>query len=821
MSVGSEGRDRALWIEVALVVAFVTFVAWPFLSPNQYLTAYDTMTYSGPNLVVTTEQIRDGSIPAWNDDLFGGVPQLANPQVAALYPTRWLLAPLEPARAFDLTTAAHLYVLAAGTFVLLWRRLRLVAPARLVGTVALVGSGTIMARSVQFEQISVIAWIPWLLVATDWAIADRRWRPRALAATAGATAMLLLSGHPQQMYIGIAVVAGWCVGRAIDATRPGPTEAGGAGPRAAAIARRAVRVGAGMGLGALLAAPQLVATALLVREAELGANQSLAQASTYGYVIKPSLLAPTFLGNPFAEDLNLTAMGSEAVAFVGVAVIVAALVGLADGFGARSRRATVAVLGIAALGSTLLALGPRCTDAAGELTCSASGLGFRAARAVVPGFSQTRASGRWVLVATIALALLAAFGVDALARRAVTRRSLAIAGGLLAALALVALVAGPTADGGVDGRTIVWWAVGAVVAIAAFALGALAPRRPAPILGAGVVAAVVLIELTAPASHSIARQHLTDEPFTAYPSPISERLAAEGGLVISVAGTRFDDWPYLGHALRPNANATYGARSIDGYDGGPWVTKRWVAGVSSIAVEDFDATLPVSWQLALPLDAQDLARLGVGWAVVDRAPVGQPDGLPAAAADAEARTIATVAPGWGTPQAREGDLVLLANPIRTTEAYLARSSGSAPDAATASSSLEDLGPDEVITEPPGPAYRCDGNPGACAPVPVDVERPEPGLARAHVEDAPADSILSIASQPLPGWSATIDGQPVEVYAVDAMRLGVTMPGGTHDVEFRYRQPGLVASGLVALLALLLVAVFVIEPGRLRPPPPSA
>ncbi|MCB1249182.1 MAG: hypothetical protein KDB36_07235, partial [Acidimicrobiales bacterium] len=512
MSVGSEGRDRALWIEIALVVAFVTFVAWPFLSPNQYLTAYDTMTYSGPNLVVTTDQIRDGTVPVWNDDLFGGVPHLANPQVAALYPTRWLLAPLEPARAFDLTIAAHLYVLAAGTFVLLWRRLRLVAPARLVGTVALVGSGTIMARSVQFEQISVIAWIPWLLVATDWAIADRRWRPRALAATAGATAMLLLSGHPQQMYIGIAVVAGWCVGRALDATRPGPTDPGGAGPRAAAIARRAVRVGAGMGLGALVAAPQLVATALLVREAELGANQSLAQASTYGYVIKPSLLAPTFLGNPFAEDLNLTAMGSEAVAFVGVAVIVAALVGLAHGFGDRTRRATVAVLGIAAVGSTLLALGPRCTDAAGELTCSASGLGFRVARAVVPGFSQTRASGRWVLVATIALALLAAFGVDALARRAVTRRSLAVAGALLGALVVVAVVAGPTADGGVDGRTVVWWATGAVVAIGAFALGALAPGRLAPAVGACVLAAVVLIEVTEQASHSMARQHLNDEP---------------------------------------------------------------------------------------------------------------------------------------------------------------------------------------------------------------------------------------------------------------------------------------------------------------------
>ncbi|MEZ5134394.1 MAG: hypothetical protein R2699_04875 [Acidimicrobiales bacterium] len=580
-----------------------------------------------------------------------------------------------------------------------------------------------------------------------------------------------------------------------------------------------MRVGAGMGLGALVAAPQLVATALLVREAELGANQSLAQASTYGYVIKPSLLAPTFLGNPFAEDLNLTAMGSEAVAFVGVAVIVAALVGLAHGFGDRTRRATVAVLGIAAVGSTLLALGPRCTDAAGELTCSASGLGFRVARAVVPGFSQTRASGRWVLVATIALALLAAFGVDALARRAVTRRSLAVAGALLGALVVVAVVAGPTADGGVDGRTVVWWATGAVVAIGAFALGALAPRRVAPVVGAGVLAAVVLIELTAPASHSMARQHLTDEPFTAYTSPISERLAAEGGLVISVAGTRFDDWPYLGHALRPNANAIVGARSIDGYDGGPWVTKRWVAGVSSIAADGFDATLPVSWQLALPLDTQALARLGVGWAVVDLAQVRQTYGIPADAPDAEARTIEAVAPGWGTPQAREGELVLLANPVRTTEAYLARSTAFvAPDAATVGSMLGGLDPDVVITEPPGPAHTCAG---LCPPEPVEVERPEPGVVRATVTNDGLDAVLSIASQPLPGWSATIDGQPVDVYPVDAMRLGVTMPGGTHDVEFRYRQPGLVASGLVALLALILVALFVIEPGRLRPPPPSA
>ncbi|MCB1261210.1 MAG: YfhO family protein, partial [Acidimicrobiales bacterium] len=109
----------------------------------------------------------------------------------------------------------------------------------------------------------------------------------------------------------------------------------------------------------------------------------------------------------------------------------------------------------------------------------------------------------------------------------------------------------------------------------------------------------------------------------------------------------------------------------------------------------------------------------------------------------------------------------------------------------------------------------------CPPEPVEVERPEPGVVRATVTNDGLDAVLSIASQPLPGWSATIDGQPVDVYPVDAMRLGVTMPGGTHDVEFRYRQPGLVASGLVALLALILVALFVIEPGRLRPPPPSA
>jgi hypothetical protein len=63
-------RDRA----VALLPAALTaWIALPFARPDRWVTGFDTVAYSGPNLVVSLGEIGHGRIPQWNTEIFGGV----------------------------------------------------------------------------------------------------------------------------------------------------------------------------------------------------------------------------------------------------------------------------------------------------------------------------------------------------------------------------------------------------------------------------------------------------------------------------------------------------------------------------------------------------------------------------------------------------------------------------------------------------------------------------------------------------------------------------------------------------------------------------
>jgi uncharacterized membrane protein YfhO len=68
--------------------------------------------------------------------------------------------------------------------------------------------------------------------------------------------------------------------------------------------------------------------------------------------------------------------------------------------------------------------------------------------------------------------------------------------------------------------------------------------------------------------------------------------------------------------------------------------------------------------------------------------------------------------------------------------------------------------------------------------------------------------LIVSDELTTGWSARIDGQEADLHAANVLARGMTVPAGTHQVDFTYRTPrltaGLVSSalGLCALLVLL-------------------
>ena len=195
---------RTRRLELLGSTVFLAFVAWPLLRPSRLVGGFDTYAYSGPNEAVTFRALLAGRIPQWNPTIFGGAPHLANPQVGLFNPLKLPFVPLDPWRAVVLITALHLFVLVVG-MVVLAHRLRLRPPAVFVGAAVLIGSGLVAGKSIQYPQITVVAGIPWLLVALD-LVLDHPTRPRrAIGWLALATAFILVSGHPQMTYLALAV----------------------------------------------------------------------------------------------------------------------------------------------------------------------------------------------------------------------------------------------------------------------------------------------------------------------------------------------------------------------------------------------------------------------------------------------------------------------------------------------------------------------------------------------------------------------------------------------------------------------------------------
>jgi hypothetical protein len=58
---------------------------------------------------------------------------------------------------------------------------------------------------------------------------------------------------------------------------------------------------------------------------------------------------------------------------------------------------------------------------------------------------------------------------------------------------------------------------------------------------------------------------------------------------------------------------------------------------------------------------------------------------------------------------------------------------------------------------------------------------------------------------LPGWHATIDGNPVPIYRTDAVGRGIFVPAGSHHVEFCYR-PRSVVIGMWSMLASIVIII---------------
>ncbi len=743
---GSQRQRLTAAAPFLIVTAIGLWLTRAFWLPGGYVVGFDTYAYSGPNLEVTERALRNWRLPILNDLIFGGVPHLGNPSAAALYPPQLLTLLVDANRAMGLLVAAHVILLGGG-MVVLARRLDVgLLGATAAGVVAM-AAGSTLTKTIQFEQILVVAWLPMLLASIHAVLTSNRpWR--AVAGLAATTAAILLAGHPQLVYQSVVLALAATIGFAIDDSRW----------------RRLQQVAAGAALGICIAIPQLVAVLYATADSALADGRELSQLSSPALSLQPRLAARALLGTMQDRDPAAFAGGFESIAFIGVVVAILSIVGVVHSVVDRRSRpwaSSFAVVGVLAL---VWAMGPRSTI-------------FRVAFDVVPGFDLARASVRWLVIVVLVAALFAGVGVEVLWHRAQRRHlaavgiSVVVVGGLLATGALDAA----------DARSAAIWAIVALVVVVLLVVNSSMTRRRFVRGTAVVIVALAALELLTMSTNSLPQAMRTDSPFTSHRTTTTDFLASsEAGLMLALTDdARPADYQVPG--MRPNTNVLSEVPSIDGYDGGVQITERWADALRRLTPTPAPE-LPLRNSLDLPIEPEPLGRLGVRYVLLDRQ-----------------RPPEVFIPGWTGPLATDEFFEVWENPTWVGDAVAWSAAVWSNDPAELLRETPATVALAALVDDPADAFECEPV-GPCTPVGLTVERPRPERIEVSTQfDRP--TLVSVSQQALPGWRVTVDGASADVVVVDGLFLGVKVPAGDHQISFGYESPWLTLSVVVSLLAI--------------------
>ncbi len=585
----ASGRARGDLLAVAGTLLMVAF-AFGQLLGRRPLAGYDVTNYSLPNRAQVARALRHGRLPQWDPFRFGGVPLLASPPAAVLYPPWLPLLPLEPDRGEEAGRVLHVAIAALGAYVFATRALRTSAISGFLAAIAFGLGGFVHAHIGHVEQICGLAWLPWALFAADRALAAQRFREalRPLIGLGFALALCGLAGHTQYLHMGIALVAAYAVMMA----RPW---------------RRSLRIPAGVLLGLALSAAQLLPTWFLSRHSMRAEGLSFTAAAALSLPRREAVTA--FLPDYFGP-VRLGPV--EFWAWVPWSVLLLAGFALAR----RDADRRTWSLGFLALGGWLLAFG--------------SGTPFfRVAYSLLPGTSYFRVPARWLLIPSLTLPLLAAAGLESVRRGVSFSRWKAV--GLLAVVALAAtgLLIGAGAPRPAS------LAAGAAAGLLTWGLRRAALGQAAALrLAAGAIVAIAAVELFGANLHSYARTLRMEAGSLLRRSDVAKALGdPSGGRILAIGGEDAEDFPAQRRHLRPNTHVFDELRSIDGYDGGLLIDPHWTRAVTELTGrQDFLPDASLRGNLAPPyrgrLDPERFAELDITRAVVAATPLEVPALLP-------------------------------------------------------------------------------------------------------------------------------------------------------------------------------------------------
>lgn len=413
--------DARPWLWALALLVGLSFLWAPLAAlGEEAFWAHDLRHHHLPWRAWSAARWADGALPLWAPEVGNGFPLMADGQTGVFYPPTQLLFLLLPdPLALNLSLLGHIVLAGLGARALA-RAVGRSELASVLAGVAYAFSGFMATHALYLGFQNVAAWVPWVA----WAVLRRRHGLLGLFA-----AMMLVAGHPQAAALGLLLAGALAL---LEARREGRQ-----------AARRLGAFTAAMVLAGMVAAPQLLASAELVgftlRDGGLPADLA-SQGSLPPQELLNGVL-PKFFGFERPADIPETYYhrGSgywgqgenhwEMAFYLGVPVVLLALLGLREG----RRWGLIAALALLLMLGSRTPLWPLLRH--------------------LPGLEGFRFPVRFSLILTLAVALLAAFGLDGiLAMRAeearrLGRRTLASAGALLLLMGIahggVSLIAAP------------------------------------------------------------------------------------------------------------------------------------------------------------------------------------------------------------------------------------------------------------------------------------------------------------------------------------------------------------------------------------------
>jgi len=700
---------------------------------------------------------RTGSIPLWNPYLFGGMPFVAAMHGDIFYPTAWLrwIMPVDLAITWGMVL--H-FVLAGYATYLLARALGLSWTSSVVSGLAYQLSGIVASQVSPGHdgKLFVSALAPLAFLALWHAIRDRR--EQWFGWFAAIIGLSVLSPHYQMTYFLLIALGIWTLflafaqGAAGQPARPA---------RSIGLAAGAVLLG--VGIASMQILPFLEYVPFSPR-ATGGPNTGWDYVNLFAMPPEEiaSAVLPEFNGvlgqywgrNPFKLHTE----------YLGAFTVMLAALAWED----RSRRRLLWLLTGTAILFMLLAF-------AGHTPF------YRPWFELMPMMKKMRAMGMVFYLVALPVALMAGIGLDRVLRQQTSGRWLGVIGGIAAAIALLGVtgVLEVLAEGvATESRMAQVQANAGALRIGAMRLLLLAGvgygmlRLIVAGRVRGALAAILICAITTADLWSIDRRFFDF-------SPRAGTLFREDEVIRAMKETPVPFRVYdLAQVYPSSTLMAFRVSSVLGYHGNELRSydelgqkdRGWEALRSPNLLE----LLAVRY-IILP----DTATIP-GWHLV-KGPVVN---------------------GFGNPA------VLFERDTTPAYARVVASVVAVPDQQIAPTIADPRFPIDLVALVPegaGSGANRTAPPFPPSPVSVAVTGWEPGWMKLHLSGAAPDtSLLIVAENWYPGWTATVDGAPGRVMRVNHSLLGVAVPPGSGEIELRFESPAYERGKLLSMVALLLV-----------------